>query len=318
MSQIINKLFVLDYNDTIVLGIEKVIEDFCIAFFGKDIYEKIKLIERSKGNNILDRYVKDESFTLNVEQLKKYWNNFEKSEFFTVLNNNKHTAEKIASIINEDLSNIKENDNLKSFCCNKILYPLIAMYNVHITGVRPEDSFKTFMQKHSNKNDELIIINTGGPQCSIENELIEYINLDNKKYEYLKYFTVNKLIFGCNELSCKRDSDRIQKLTEELKNRGYKISKNTEIILIGDTKKDIDNFEEIDRQFFPRSKIFILTRRIDWTDDLMTRKEKHKEKAEKVDKELEAIEERRKELQDIIKPNDKDKKLAKDFNEISI
>lgn len=317
MSQIINKLFVLDYNDTIVLGIEKIIDDFCIAFFGKDIYKKIKSIEKSKGNNTLDRYVKDESFTLNVEQLKKYWNNFKKSEFFTILNDNEQTAKKIVSI-NKYLSNIKENNNLKHFYCNNILYPLIAMYNVHITGVRPEDSFKTFMQKHSNKNDELIIINTGGPQCSIENEIIEYINLDNKKYEYLKYFTVNKLIFGCNELSCKRDSDRIQKLIEELKNRGYKISKNTEIILIGDTKKDIDNFEEIDRQFFPRIKIFILTRRIDWTDDLIARKEKHKEKAKKVDKELEVIEERRKELQDSIKPNDEDKKLAKDFNEISI
>lgn len=317
MSQIINKLFVLDYNDTIVLGVEKIIYDFCISFFGKDTYKKIDSIEKSKGNNNLDRYIKDKNLTLNTEQFRKYLNNFKESEFFTVLNNNKQTAEKIASI-NEDFSNIEENDNLKSFCCNKILYPLIAMYNVHITGVRPEDSFKTFMQKHSDKNDELIIINTGGPQCSIENELTEYINLDNNEYGYLKYFTTNKLIFGCNELSCKKDSGRIQKLTEELKNRGYKINKNTEIILIGDTKKDIDNFEEIDRQVFPKSKIFILTKRIDWTDDLITRKEKYKEKAEKVDKELEAIEERKKELKDIIKPNDKDKKLVKDFNEIFI
>ena len=99
--------------------------------------------------------------------------------------------------------------------------------------------------------------------------------------QIINNFTVNKLIFCCNELSYKRDSDRIQKFTEELKNRGYKINKNTEIILIGDTKKDIDNFEEID-------------------------------------KELETIEEIRKEFQNIIKSNNKDKKLAKDFNEISI
>ena len=143
-------------------------------------------------------------------------------------------------------------------------------------------------------------------------------NIFVKMSQIINNFTVNKLIFGCNELSCERDSNRIQKFTEELKNIRYKISKNTEIILIGDTKKDIDNFEEIDRQFFPRSKKFILTKRIDWTDDLMTRKEKYKEKAEKVDKELETIEERRKEFQNIIKPNNKDKKLAKDFNEISI
>ncbi len=106
-------------------------------------------------------------------------------------------------------------------------------------------------------------------------------NIFVRMSQIINNLTVNKLIFYCNELSCERDSNRIQKFTEELKNIRYKISKNTEIILIGDTKKDIDNFEEIN-------------------------------------KELEAIEERRKEFQNIIKPNDKDKKLAKDFNEISI
>ena len=106
-------------------------------------------------------------------------------------------------------------------------------------------------------------------------------NIFVRMSQIINNFTVNKLIFCCNELSCKRDSDRIQKFTEKLKNRGYKISKNTEIILIGNTKKDIDNFE-------------------------------------KIDKELETIEEIRKEFQNIIKPNNKDKKLAKDFNEISI
>lgn len=275
----IKNLFILDYNDTIVLGIEKVADYFITDFFGKEIFNQIQN-SNFDANNDFEKYKQDNSFTLSYDEAKNCWQNFKNGVCYLLLNNT--NAESIKNQFQEfDKFFEKEQEiDYKKYCCDELICPLIAMYNIYITQVKPEETFKIFMEKYNSLdviNDNLLLINTGGPEIVVENEIKELIKLNSKKYNYLNYFLKNNLVFGSNASLSKADAGRIETIINILKNRGNIIDENTRIIIIGDAKSDSQNFEEFDDKYPNISKsIFIVEKRTNNYDDLILRAEKYK------------------------------------------
>ena len=201
MANTIKNLFLLDYNDTIVLGVEKVGYSFLESFIGEDKFKELKA-SNAKGNSIYEKYINDDNFTLSYEDAKKNWENFKESLYVRKIKQDKfpRTTAKFDEI--DSLFQKKQDIDYKKYCYDNIIAPLVAMYNVYVTGVRPENSFRDFMSRQapspSKDCDNLMIINTGGPEVIVKKELEEYIHLDRDKYGYLNYFLANDLVFGSN------------------------------------------------------------------------------------------------------------------------
>ncbi len=272
MTKDIKNLFILDYNDTIVLGIEKVGYSFLKNFIGKDKFKELE-VSNAKGNSTYEKYMNDDNFALSYEDAKKNWENFKKSFYIKKIKqcNFSRVTEKFAEI--DNYFQQKQDVDYKKYCYDNIIAPFIAMYNVYVTGVRPETSLKEFMSKyptHPPKDcGNLMIINTGGPEVIVKKELEEYIHLDRDRYSYLNYFLTSDLVFGSNASLSKKDNGRVNTLIDILKNRGYNIDDNTHVIIVGDTEKDLKNYEQFDNTYTknPRS-VYILTKRIDNCEDL--------------------------------------------------
>lgn len=275
----IKNLFILDYNDTIVLGIEKVADYFITDFFGEEIFNQIQN-SNFDANNDFEKYKQDNSFTLSYDEAKNCWQNFKNGVCYLLLNNT--NAESIKNQFQEfDKFFEKEQEiNYKKYCCDELICPLIAMYNIYVTQVKPEETFKIFMEKYNSLdviNDNLLLINTGGPEIVVENEIKELIKLNSKKYDYLNYFLKNNLVFGSNASLSKADDGRIETIINIIKNKGNNIDNNTKIIIVGDAKSDSQNFEEFNDKYPNISKsIFIVEKRTNSYDDLILRAEKYK------------------------------------------
>ena len=275
----IKNLFILDYNDTIVLGIEKVADYFIKDFFGEEIFNQIQN-SNFDANNDFEKYKQDNFFTLTYSEAKNCWQNFKNGVCYLLLNNT--NAESIKNKFQEfDKFFEKEQEiDYKKYCCDELICPLIAMYNIYITQVKPEETFKIFMEKYNSLdviNDNLLLINTGGPEIVVENEMKELIKLNSKKYDYLNYFLKNNLVFGSNASLSKADDGRIETIINIIKNKGNNIDNNTKIIIVGDAKSDSQNFEEFNDKYPNISKsIFIVEKRTNNYDDLILRAEKYK------------------------------------------
>lgn len=275
----IKNLFILDYNDTIVLGIEKIADYFIKDFFGEEIFNKIQN-SNFDANNDFEKYKQDNSFTLTYREAKNCWQNFKNGVCYLLLNNT--NAESIKNQFQEfDKFFEKEQEiDYKKYCCDELICPLIAMYNIYVTRVKPEETFKIFMEKYNSLdviNDNLLLINTGGPEIVVENEMKELIKLNSKKYDYLNYFLKNNLVFGSNASLSKADDGRIETIINIIKNKGNNIDNNTKIIIVGDAKSDSQNFEEFNDKYPNISKsIFIVEKRTNNYDDLILRAEKYK------------------------------------------
>lgn len=275
----IKNLFILDYNDTIVLGIEKVADYFIKDFFSEEIFNQIQN-SNFDANNDFEKYKQDNSFTLTYSEAKNCWQNFKNGVCYLLLNNT--NAESIKNQFQEfDKFFEKEQEiDYKKYCCDELICPLIAMYNIYVTQVKPEETFKIFMEKYNSLdviNDNLLLINTGGPEIVVENEIKELIKLNSKKYDYLNYFLKNNLVFGSNASLSKADDGRIETIINIIKNKGNNIDNNTKIIIVGDAKSDSQNFEEFNDKYPNISKsIFIVEKRTNSYDDLILRAEKYK------------------------------------------
>ena len=275
----IKNLFILDYNDTIVLGIEKIADYFIKDFFGEEIFNQIQN-SNFDANNDFEKYKQDNSFTLTYREAKNCWQNFKNGVCYLLLNNT--NAESIKNQFQEfDKFFEKEQEiDYKKHCCDELICPLIAMYNIYVTHVKPEETFKIFMEKYNSLdviNDNLLLINTGGPEIVVENEIKELIKLNSKKYDYLNYFLKNNLVFGSNASLSKADDGRIETIINIIKNKGNNIDNNTKIIIVGDAKSDSQNFEEFNDKYPNISKsIFIVEKRTNNYDDLILRAEKYK------------------------------------------
>ena len=142
----IKNLFILDYNDTIVYGIERVSDYFLKDFFGEEIFNNIKN-SSFEASNEFEIYKQDNFFKLSYIDAKKYWENFKNGIFYYQLNDVK------SSVIQKRFNEIEEffktekNINYKEYCCDEILCLLIALYNIYITNIKPEENFKYFVQK---------------------------------------------------------------------------------------------------------------------------------------------------------------------------
>ena len=179
----IKNLFILDYNDTIVLGIEKVADYFIKDFFSEEIFNQIQN-SNFDANNDFEKYKQDNSFTLTYSEAKNCWQNFKNGVCYLLLNNT--NAESIKNQFQEfDKFFEKEQEiDYKKYCCDELICPLIAMYNIYVTQVKPEETFKIFMEKYNSLdviNDNLLLINTGGPEIVVENEIKELIKLNKLK-----------------------------------------------------------------------------------------------------------------------------------------
>lgn len=275
----IKNLFILDYNDTIVLGIEKVADYFIKDFFGEEIFNQIQN-SNFDANNDFEKYKQDKSFNLTYSEAKNCWQNFKNEVCYLLLNNT--NAESIKNKFQEFDKFFKKEQEIdyKKYCCDELICPLIAMYNIYVTQVKPEETFKIFMKKYNTldvTNDNLLLVNTGGPEIIVENEMKELIKLNSKKYDYLNYFLKNNLVFGSNASLSKADNGRIETIINILKNRGNIIDKNTRIIIVGDAKSDSQNFEEFNDKYPNISKsIFIVEKRTNNYNDLILRAEKYK------------------------------------------
>lgn len=286
MVNSIKNLFLLDYNDTIVLGMERVGYSLLKSFIGEEDYARLNA-SNVKANNKYEKYIKDDNFALSYEDAKEAWKNFKKS-FYVNKIIGKNFFRTIAKFTEIDRFFQKKQDiDYKRYCCDNIIAPFVAMYNVYVTGVRPEDSFKNFVKKQistSSKDcDNLMIINTGGPELIVKNELEEYMRLNPIKYGYLKYFLQNNLVFGSNTSLSKKDDGRVNTLIEILKDRKYNIDDSTHVVIVGDTEKDLKNYEQFDSMDTrnPRS-VYILTNRVDNSEDLRKRALKCSKNAERI------------------------------------
>ena len=312
MANTIKNLFLLDYNDTIVLGVEKVGYSFLESFIGEDKFKELKA-SNAKGNSIYEKYINDDNFTLSYEDAKKNWENFKESLYVRKIKQDKfpRTTAKFDEI--DSLFQKKQDIDYKKYCYDNIIAPLVAMYNVYVTGVRPENSFRDFMSRQapspSKDCDNLMIINTGGPEVIVKKELEEYIHLDRDKYGYLNYFLANDLVFGSNASLSKKDDGRVNTLIEILKDRKYNIDDNTHVVIVGDTEKDLKNYEQFDSINIknPRS-VYILTNRVDNYEDLNKRVLESSENM----KRLEKLSARLEEVGKRIKTNKMDKGINKD------
>ncbi len=282
----------LDYNDTIVLSMEKSMLPITKAFF--PIEEFIPKTKGKGGSPITPilEYVDDDSKELTYSQVNKFFDNFEKNSIYPELfSGNKNIEnflikkkEELKKYLNEEenkspltqISASKKPKNAKDFLFNDLIFPLIAKYNVHFSNVRPQETFKQFFEEN-NKDGTLMLINTGGPEEIVKNEMREFIELDPEKYGYLEYFLKNDLIFGTNINASKKEYGRVNSLLEVLKYRGFDINENTMITLVGDTEKDIKNYDEIDNNLYPNKEIFILKERLENVDDLNERKRETEE-----------------------------------------
>ena len=271
----LDNIVIIDYNDTIVYGVERVGDYFLKDFFGEEIFNSIKN-SNFKASNRFEIYKQDNSFQLSYIDAKKCWNNFKNEIFYYQLNNIKlNIIQKKFNEIDNFLK-VEKNINYKTYCCDEILCPLIALYNIYITNIKPEENFRFFVEKYNNKKN-ILLINTGGPQKIVENELKEFIKLNSEKYNYLNYFIENNLIFGSSTLLSKADDGRIETIINILKNRGNIIDEHTRIIIIGDAESDSQNFEEFNDKYPDILKsIFIVEKRTNNYNDLILRAEKYK------------------------------------------
>lgn len=277
----IKNLFILDYNDTIVYGIERVSDYFLKDFFGEEIFNNIKN-SSFEASNEFEIYKQDNSYQLSYIDAKKYWNNFKNGIFYYQLNDVKSSAIQKRFNEIEEFFKTEKNINYKEYCCDEILCLLIALYNIFITNVKPEENFKFFVDKYNNK-ENILLINTGGPQKIVENELKEFIQLNIDEYNYLKYFLDNQLIFGATSTLSKKDDSRINILINLLKERNIQIDKHTKIIIIGDAESDAKNFEEFAiKQPDIKKSIFIIEKRVNDYNDLIIRSKKYKLKKDQI------------------------------------
>lgn len=245
-------------------------------------------MSNAKGNSKYEKYMNDDNFALSYEDAKKNWENFKKSFYIKKIKqcNFSRVTEKFNEI--DSYFQQKKDVDYKKYCYDNIIAPFVAMYNVYVTGIRPENSFKDFMNRQVSYPlkdcTNLMIINTGGPEVMVKKELEEYTHLNPKQYGYLNYFLANDLVFGSNASLSKKDDGRVNTLIEILKDRKYNIDDNTHVVIVGDTEKDLENYEQFDNTYTknPRS-VYILTKRIDSCKDLAERQKDCSEKAKRIE-----------------------------------
>lgn len=289
-------VIISDYDDTIIKGSTESFGLLCEAVLGSEELTRMINLPNNLGREWFEKYLNNNSLT--KEKAEILWQSFKKTK----------TYQKFSDLNNKNINRILEKaesisvNNPTSFYIEEILFPLIALYNVYISKLEHESEFfKLYEEIKANNN--IFILNTYKPHKVIIRELEEYYNLDPKKYKIFKEILDNNEVFGTTKESCKGDKNRIDYLLQQ-----FELNKNDDlnIVVIGDSKSDFDNFQQA-QKIKPSSQfLFINTRIKDEIKELKLKIGKLKESEEK----LKELEEKIKSLK-TEKATLKDKKASK-------
>lgn len=270
------KVLISDYDDTITKGSDSTFSKVSSAVIGFEEFERIKTLPSNLGKEWFGRYINENSLTIEKAQLM--WNNFKETELYQKF------VEANNSSINEVLAKGENmpNNNITEFYIKQLTCPLIALYNVYIEKLTPEESFFELYKKVKAEGD-ILIINTLKPQETIIVELREYAKINGEKYKAFEEMIENQMVFGTIYESCKVDSNRINFL---LKSKSDLLKTPTqEIIIMGDSFTDCVNFQEAHVINPSSSKfLFVETRLEETIKSLSEKVDKLRDNAEELTK----------------------------------
>lgn len=297
------KLILLDYNGTIVPNEPDVrpYKTIINSMFGEELAKEFKSPNRSKKLLIAKNFSK--------RDFEKFLNKFKSSEIYGVL---KDSGNQMILDVLKKCDELPDT-NIAGFVFEDIVCPLMALYNVYIAKIMPFPDFSDFFQDKS-KEGYCIVINSNGPHNVLLMELREYAKME--EYSFINQLLGNELVFGNMEESKKTDGNRMQYILDKLIENGVIVPNLKDIVIIGDTKKDVENFMSISDQKI-HSEIFLIEQNNLYLIEKLTERckklEHDSEKLEIASKQLDEVTNERKKLNEMASDRIT---LTKDFRSI--
>lgn len=224
-----DKLVLMDYNGTIVLN-DRDIRSYATiikSIFGAEFIEEFKSPLRSR------KMLVDKNFS--HEKFIEFFKNFKSSEIYDTFKNSNN--DRILSILKK--CDELPNENIEDFIFEEIIYPLMALYNVHIVGIKPFLDFPDFFKNI--QKDHCVVINSDSPHSVLLIELEEYAKME--EYSFIKELLDRGLVYGNTGKDKKEDNSRIERIIGDLRKRGFITEKLESIDIVGDEENDYESFK---------------------------------------------------------------------------
>jgi len=240
------KIIISDYDETMIKHSGECYNKVCLAVLGKNEFDNVV-----NGKSYFYGY--KERNLLTKDQVIGMLEMFKTTEVYKEFCNNLN--DDIKKVLNK-FNNIP-NKNFSNFIVNDILFPLIAYYDVYVAKLTPEEKFFE-LYKNAKENNDIFLINTFKDKPIIETELYAFIKLNNEKYGCFKEIIDNGLLFSTESPECsKGNKDRIQYILRKISKKINIDINYCELILMGDSMSDVNNYEEAVSKCFPQSSKFL-------------------------------------------------------------